>query len=94
MQEMTVRKIRIGSGLVLGVLTGLVALLFLIETADLYYSGLAAGGDIYSREIVGRHLTRPWRCGWPGQLRPLSSRSNFPRPRRGKSPTRSSCLRA
>ncbi len=58
MQEMTVRKIRIGSGLVLGVLTGLVALLFLIETADLYYSGLAAGGDIYSREIVGRHLTR------------------------------------
>lgn len=58
MKEIAARKIRIGSGIVLGVLTGIVALLFLIETASLYYSGLAAGGDIYSRAIVGAHLKR------------------------------------
>jgi len=46
-------KIRLWSEIILGIITAAVALLFIIEVADIYYS---ADGVIYSREIVGARL--------------------------------------
>ncbi len=49
------RNIRIGYGIFLSVLTGLVGLLFLLGAADIYNTGKGAA-EMYSREIVGEHL--------------------------------------
>lgn len=44
----------------LGVFTVVVGILFIVQAATIYYDGISPdhAGDIYSREIVGRALTR------------------------------------
>lgn len=49
-------KIRLCYGIFLSALTVLVGLMFIIEAAQLYYSRLGSGEDIYTREIVGQRL--------------------------------------
>ncbi len=58
MQQESQRKLRFYYGIALSVLTVVLAVWFIAETADLYYSGLASGGEIYSRAIVGVRLRR------------------------------------
>ncbi len=57
MYETNARKIRFWYGIFLSALTLIVAFLFAAETADLYYSRLASGGDIYTRQVVGQRLS-------------------------------------
>lgn len=56
MHEDTARKARFWYGIFLSALTLLLAFLFAAETADLYYSRLSSGEDIYSRAVVGERL--------------------------------------
>lgn len=56
MYEANARRVRILYGAFLGAFSVILAALLIAEAADLYYTGLAAGGDIYSREAVGARL--------------------------------------
>lgn len=50
-------KIRLIYGICLSVLTVVVGVLFIVETANIYYSGKNGDGTpIYSRELVSQHL--------------------------------------
>lgn len=50
------KKVRLFYGVFLGVLTVVIAILFIVEASQIYYSGLASGGETYSREIVAERL--------------------------------------
>lgn len=62
MQRNRNETIRLVYGIVLSVLTVIVGLMFILEAADIYFSGVAAGGaangqiPIYTRELVGERL--------------------------------------
>ncbi len=59
MQDHIKQKIRFWCEIALSVLTGVVALLFILQATDIYFSGVNAGdSDIYSRELVGERLMR------------------------------------
>ena len=51
------RKLRLGYGIFLGLFTVVIGILFIVEAAQIYYSGVATPGDPYSREIVGERLS-------------------------------------
>lgn len=52
------KQIRFWYSVFLGVFTVVVGILFIVQAAIIYYDGISEGhvGDIYSREIVGKHL--------------------------------------
>lgn len=49
-------KISLSYGIVIAAITVLTGLLFIFECADIYYSGIESGGDIFSYEIVGQRM--------------------------------------
>ncbi len=56
MYEANARRVRILYGVFLGAFSVILAAVLIVEAAVLYDTGLAAGGDIYSREAVGARL--------------------------------------
>ncbi|MDE6274258.1 MAG: hypothetical protein K2L87_04345 [Clostridiales bacterium] len=53
------KQIRFWYSVFLGVFTVVVGILFIVQAAIIYYDGISPDhvGDIYSREIVGKHLS-------------------------------------
>ena len=49
-------KISLSYGIAIAAITVLTGLLFIFECADIYYSGIESGGDIFSYEIVGQRM--------------------------------------
>lgn len=56
MKKIDAWKIRVGYGIFIAAFTVLLGLLYIFECADIYYSGLESGGDIFSYEIVSERL--------------------------------------
>lgn len=57
MNETLARRVRMGYGIFLSVFTAVLAILFIVGVADIYFTDVPAGTAKYSREIVGEHLT-------------------------------------
>lgn len=53
------QKIRFWYGVFLSVITMLVALVFIIQVADIYYGGPSADGKNYTVDIIAAHLALP-----------------------------------
>ncbi len=56
MSETLARKVRIGYGIFLSVFTAVLAVLFIVGVAQIYFADVPLGEPKYSREIVGEHL--------------------------------------